>query len=207
MTVQLLDYLALYGVPSAALVLALGQFGVPMPTSLALLAMGALAANGDSDLTAAFVWALAGCLLGDQAGFAAGRLLGRTANDQTGLLGRLARKSKKAEPHLRKWGGYGVFLTRWLFTPLGPPVNLASGATGLAWTTFTLWALAGEMVWIAIYIGLGFTFGANIEALADILGNITMALALIAIAGILGWRLAIAARKRPTKNEILPQRQ
>jgi membrane-associated protein len=204
-TAELLDYLALYGVPAAALVLALGQFGIPMPTSLALLAIGALAANGDADLAGAFVWALAGCVLGDQAGFAVGRLLGRTANDRPGLLGRLARKSRKAEPHLRKWGGYGVFLTRWLFTPLGPPVNLASGATGLAWPVFTLWGVAGEAVWVTIYIGLGFAFGANIEALADILGNITMALALIAIAGVLGWRLAVAARKRPAAHGISPQ--
>lgn len=194
MTAQLLDALALYGVPAAAVLLAIGQFGVPLPTSLALLALGALAGNDDADLASAFIWALAGCTLGDQAGYAAGRLVIQSASDHTGVAGKLARKARQAEPHLQKWGGSGVFLSRWLFTPLGPPVNFASGATGLSWVSFTAWSVAGETLWVTIYIALGYIFGSNIETLAEILGNVSMALALIAIAAFLGWRLLRAAR-------------
>jgi len=199
MTEQLLDTLALYGIPAAALLLAIGQVGIPMPTSLALLALGALAANGDADVSSAFIWAVAGCTLGDQAGYFVGRLVMQQASDRPGMIGKLARRARKAEPHLQKWGGSGVFLSRWLFTPLGPPVNYASGATRLSWPLFTLWGLAGETLWVTIYIVLGYVFGSNIEALANVLGNLSMALALLAIAAFLGWRLLHAARKPKIK--------
>lgn len=192
MTGQLLEFLTVYGLPAAALLLAIGQFGVPLPTSLALLMLGALAANGDADLVTAFIWALTGATLGDQAGFLTGRFMVQSAEDHPGLLGGLARKARAAEPRMQKWGGSGVFFTRWLFTPLGPAINIASGITGLSWASFTAWGVAGETLWVSIYIALGFTFGSNIETLSGILGNLSMALAMLVLAAFFGWRLKLA---------------
>lgn len=201
MTAQLLEFLTSYGLPAAAVLLAIGQFGLPLPTSLALLTLGALAANGDADLLTAFVFALSGAALGDQAGFFAGRFVAaRSADDDTGLLGRLARTAQAAEPMMAKWGSSGVFLTRWLFTPLGPAINIASGIAGLPWIVFTAWGLAGEILWVSIYITLGFTFGSNIETLAGILGNLTMALAMLALAAFIGWQLVQAISKAQGKS-------
>jgi membrane-associated protein len=194
MTGQLLEFLTLYGLPAAALLLAIGQFGVPIPTSLALLTLGALAANGDAELATAFLWALSGATLGDQAGFLAGRFVVQSAEGRPGFLGGMARKARAAEPKLEKWGGSGVFLTRWLFTPLGPAINIASGITGLSWSRFTVWGVLGELVWVSIYISLGYSFGSNIETLSGILGNLSMALAMLALAAFLGWRLKLAVQ-------------
>ena len=47
---------------------------------------------------------------------------------------------------------------------------------------------------MSIYIALGFTFGYNIETLAGILGNLSMALAMLALAAFLGWRLKLAVK-------------
>jgi len=195
MTEQLLELLTAYGLPAAALVLAVGQFGVPLPTSLALLTLGALAANGDAELLTAFIWAVAGTTLGDQAGYLTGRFVAQSAEDRPGFLGGLARKARAAEPRMAKWGATGVFFTRWLFTPLGPAVNIASGVTRFPWGIFTAWGVAGETLWVSIYIGLGYSFGSNIETLAGIFGNLTMALAMLALAAFLGWRLLLAIRK------------
>lgn len=195
MTSDLLEYLTVYGLPAAALALAIGQYGIPLPTSLALLTLGALSANGDADLATAYGWALGGAVFGDQAGFVTGRLLSRSAEDRPGFLGSLAKKARAAEPRLAKWGPSGIFLTRWLFTPLGPAVNLASGVAGLRWAIFTAWGIAGEALWVAIYIGLGYSFGSNIEVLASMLGNLSMALAMLALAAFLGWRLLRALRQ------------
>lgn len=201
MTGQLLEFLTSYGLPAAALLLAAAQFGLPLPTSLALLTLGALAGNGDADLETAFTWALCGATLGDQAGFAVGRLVGQSAEGRPGILGSLARKARAAEPRLAKWGGSSVFLSRWLFTPLGPAINLASGITGLSWTRFTIWGVAGEIVWVSIYIALGFSFGSNIETLAGILGNLSMALAMLALAAFFGWRLKLAVKAAQTRSQ------
>jgi membrane-associated protein len=106
----------------------------------------------------------------------------------------MARKARSAEPHLARWGGSGVFFSRWLFTPLGPAINIASGIAGLSWPRFSFWGVAGEVVWVSIYIALGYSFGSNIETLAGILGNLSMALAMLALAALLGWRLLHAIR-------------
>jgi len=195
MTDQLLELLIDYGLPAAALALAIGQFGVPLPTSLALLTLGALAANGDAELLTAFLWAVTGTTLGDQAGYLTGRFVAQSAEDRPGMLGGLARKARAAEPRIAKWGASGVFFTRWLFTPLGPAVNIASGVARFSWVIFTTWGVAGEVLWVSIYMALGYTFGSNIETLAGIFGNLSMALAMLALAAFLGWRLQLAIRK------------
>ena len=207
MTGQLLEFLTSYGLPAAALLLAVGQFGLPLPTSLALLTLGALAGNGDADLTTAFLWALCGATLGDQAGFIAGRFIAQSAEGRQGFLGGLAKKARAAEPKLARWGGGGVFLTRWLFTPLGPAVNIASGITGLSWIRFTAWGVAGETLWVSIYVALGFSFGSNIETLAGILGNLSMALAMLALAAFFGWRLKLAVNAAQTRSRLKRQEQ
>ncbi|MEM5472509.1 VTT domain-containing protein [Hoeflea sp. AS60] len=204
MTGQLLEFLTLYGVAAAALLLAIGQFGAPLPTSLALLTLGALAANGDAELWTAFIWALTGTTLGDQAGFLAGRFVARSAEGRPGFLSGMARKARAAEPKLEKWGASGVFFTRWLFTPLGPAINIASGITGLPWVRFTAWAVAGEVVWVSIYIGLGYSFGSNIETLSGILGNLSMALAMLALAAFLGWRIKLALQSAHARAHQSP---
>lgn len=204
MTGPLLEFLTIYGLPAAALLLAIGQAGVPIPTSLALLTLGALSANGDMELASAFIWAVTGATLGDQAGFVAGRFVILSAEGRPGFLGGLARKARAAEPKLQNWGGSGVFLSRWLFTPFGPAINIASGITGLSWPRFTFWVVSGEFLWVTIYIALGYSFGSNIETLSDILGNLSMALAMLALAAFLGWRLRLAIRTAQPRTRKPP---
>jgi len=207
MTGQLLEFLTVYGLPAAALLLAVGQFGIPIPTSLALLTLGALAANGDADLSTAFIWALTGATLGDQAGFFAGRFIIQSAEGRPGFLGGMAKKARAAEPRLANWGGRGVFFTRWLVTPLGPAFNIASGITGLPWSKFTVWCVSGEILWVSIYIALGYSFGSNIETLSGILGNLSMALAMLALAAFLGWRLKLAVKAAQDRSRQKRQDQ
>ncbi|MDP3525525.1 MAG: DedA family protein [Hoeflea sp.] len=211
MTDTLLEFLTVYGLPAAALVLAIGQAGAPLPTSLALLTLGALSANGDAVLALAFIWALAGTVSGDQAGFVLGRYLAQSAETRPGFLGSLARKARKAEPSMERWGSSSVFFTRWLVTPLGSAVNIASGAAGLSWPVFTAWSVLGEALWISIYLGLGYSFGSNIEMLAGILGNLSMALAMLALAAFLGWQLMRGVRKAQARtrqgDKIEPDRR
>lgn len=208
MTGQFLEFLTSFGLPAAAFLLAIGQFGVPLPTSLSILTLGALAGSGDTDLITAFIWAVSGATLGDQAGFLTGRFVVKSAEGRPGFLGGLASKARSVEPHLAKWGGSGVFFTRWLFTPLGSTINFASGITGLSWTVFTIWGVAGETLWVSIYIALGYSFGANIETLASILGNISMALAMLVLAAFFGWRLRLAVQtahvRTRQKHQHLP---
>jgi membrane-associated protein len=70
---------------------------------------------------------------------------------------------------------------------LGPWVNLAAGAVGLRWLSFTLAGVAGEALWVAVYVGPGYYFASNISDLADTMGAMLGFLA----AGVLALGLGI----------------
>jgi membrane protein DedA with SNARE-associated domain len=72
------------------------------------------------------------------------------------------------------------------------------------WLRFTIWAILGEAVWIALYLGIGYAFAAHIEAAADIAGNLSGVLAAGAVALGLGlWLRAAIQRdqKRGTRRD------
>jgi hypothetical protein len=67
----------------------------------------------------------------------------------------------------------GIFLSRWLVTPLGPWLNLTSGIAGYSWPRFLFWDVTGEVLWVVIYVNLGKIFSDRVSALAELLGNLT----------------------------------
>ncbi|WP_181700072.1 DedA family protein [Chthonobacter albigriseus] len=178
-----------YGAPALFLILAVNCFGLPFPTSLLLLAVGAIAADGDLASSSILAWGVSGAILGDQAGYWLGRAGGRTllaaASDRLQLGPALAR----AEAYSSRWGAIGVFLTRWLLSPLGPYVNLVAGAARMPWILFTVSGILGETVWVSIYMGLGLAFADSVPALADLLGNVTWFLLAAAVTALIGWKL------------------
>jgi membrane-associated protein len=191
---QLMTLFSAYGAFGLAAVLAVNCLGVPFPSSLLMLAIGAMAADGDVALAPILGWGTAGAIAGDQAGYWAGRQGG------TGLAARMANAMggptglDRARAFADRWGGPGVFLTRWLLSPLGPFVNLASGMAGYSWLRFTAWGAAGEAVWVAGYVSIGAAFGGSIQALADLLGTASLFLAAGAVTAGLGFAVYRVAR-------------
>lgn len=189
----LLGLMASYGLAAVFLATLLSCLAVPVPTALVMLGAGALAASGDFVLWQVALAALAGALVGDQAGFA----IGRAGGDR---LARVAHRPAagaalaRARGLLDRWGDVGVFLSRWLLSPLGPYVNLVAGAGGFGWGRFTLWDIAGEAVWVTIYVGLGFAFASRITEIAGLLGNAVGFLVAGLITVVLG-RALFAARR------------
>lgn len=169
---------------------------VPIPTSLLMLAGGGFVAAGDLDGGTAFAGAWMGAMLGDQTGFAIGRRFGPLL--ERFATKRAARKKlyAKASDTVRRKGEIGVFFSTWLFAPLGPWVNLAAGASGLGWLRFTLWDSAGEAIWVAGYIALGYSFAGQLTLISDLTSSLSGFLAAGAITLLLGWMLLKRIKKR-----------
>ena len=169
---------------------------VPIPTSLLMLAGGGFVAAGDLDGGTAFAGAWMGAMLGDQTGFAIGRRFGTLL--ERFATKRAARKKlyAKASDTVRRKGEIGVFFSTWLFAPLGPWVNLAAGASGLGWLRFTLWDSAGEAIWVAGYIALGYSFAGQLTLISDLTSSLSGFLAAGAITLLLGWMLLKRIKKR-----------
>src|ERR1700759_2244866 len=144
-TEELLSALALYGIPVLFGTVLVSSIGLPLPMSLMLVAAGSFFEQGEMKLWEVLVFTTAGAVAGDQIGYLIGRLGGRAIVEKIGrrFKGGLE-KLDKAEAAARKWEGLGVFLTRWLLTPLGPWLNLISGFTGYPWPRFFIWDLLGQ---------------------------------------------------------------
>ena len=169
----------------------LACMALPIPASLVMLAAGAFIATGD--LQPATVWgaAILGAVLGDQIGYGIGRLgLTRLAGRFSSHRG-AARMGHKAARWLDRRRIPALFLSRWLVSALGPYINLAAGAARMRWLDFTLPAVAGELVWCSIYLGLGWGFARDIEDIGEALGNLAFAASAGVVAVLLGralWR-------------------
>lgn len=198
MIASALQLVPVYGLWLVGISTFLSCLAVPIPSSLIMLTAGAFVAAGDLSGPATAATALAGAVIGDQVGYAMGR---RGSRWLTRSSGKSAKLIDRAQILTDNHGGWAVFLSRWLLSPLGPYVNLATGVARMNWLRFTLWDIAGEAVWVTLYLGAGYVFAGRIEAVAEITGTVSGTLAAGAITIGLGlWLAAVvrADRKRKT---------
>jgi membrane-associated protein len=189
MSDYLLATLGVYGLPVLFGALLVGSAGVPVPASLLLVAAGSFVDQGELDLWPVLALSAAGAILGDQIGYAVGRWGGRRLTRRLGRLVGGESKVEGAEAWLKRRGGVGVFLSRWLLTPLGPVVNLTAGATGYPWPRFIFFDVLGEALWVALYVLLGKFFSDRVQELSDLLGDFTWAVLGLVAAAALGLLL------------------
>lgn len=186
---QLLAALLLYGLPVLFGVILIASVGLPLPVSLMLVAAGSFAKQGEMKLVPVIIVASVAAILGDHIGYGLSRWGGRRLIDRiTRRVGGSA-KVKKAEALFKRWGGAGIFFSRWLVTELGPWLNVTSGITGYPWRHFALWDVLGEVLWVVLYVMLGYTFSDRVQYLAEILGNLAWVILGIIVALILGWKV------------------
>jgi membrane-associated protein len=195
---QLLTALSLYGIPILASVLFIGCLGAPLPNALLLIASGSFVAGGQMNLWTVLIVASAASIAGDVAGYLLGRWLGRRALHR--LAPKLHQRMLRAEESLRKWGAWGIFLTRWLITPIGPWVNLISGASKYPWLRFVIWDVLGEVLWVALYVSLGRVVASEVQAISSLAGDISWVMLALVIAVVLCW--LVLRSRRPSPVEV-----
>jgi len=193
MTETLLALLPAWGPWLLAATTFLACLMVPVPASMLAIAGGALVATGDLALAPVAWAAYGGAVLGDQVIFIFGRKAG---NLLPRMRGKRARALALARSKLRRNGVITVFFSRWLFAPLAPSVNLAAGALGFSHRAFTLASAAGDVFWVGLYVGIGYVFGANLEAATELASSALGLLAALAALAVFGRWLWGAAQKR-----------
>jgi len=197
LTDQLLANILVYGVPLLFAVIAIAAVGAPFPVSLTLVAAGSFAKQGEMHLSSVILAASLAAILGDQIGYGISRWGGRPLLDRmTRRLGG-AEKLKKAEAFSNKFGGSGIFFSRWLITELGPWLNVTSGIAKYPWRRFIFWDVLGEVLWVLLYVMLGYIFSDRVQYIAEILGNLGWAILGFLVALIPGWKLFRYMRPAP----------
>jgi membrane protein DedA with SNARE-associated domain len=202
-TDQLLSEILIYGVPLLFAVILVAAVGVPFPVSLTLVAAGSFAKQGEMSLLPVMLAASLAAIIGDQIGYGLSRWGGRRLiNRITRRVGGVA-KIKEAEALSKKWGGPGIFFSRWLVTGVGPWLNVTSGIAGYPWQRFIFWDALGEVLWVVLYVMLGYLFSDRVQYIADILGNLAWALLAFIVAIIFGWKLFRYYRPAISGNELV----
>ncbi len=199
-TDQVLAALLTYGLPVLFGVILICSVGIPFPISLMLVAAGSFVEQGEMKLWQVIAAASVAAVLGDQIAYGLSRWGGRR------LVNRISRrigaenKIKEAEALTKRLSGAGIFFSRWLITALGPWVNVASGIAGYPWRRFLLWDVIGEVLWVALYVGIGYAFSNRVQYIAEILGNLSWVIVGMILALILGWQLVRYVHPKPAPN-------
>lgn len=201
MTDWFLSLVPVYGPWLVGLATFLACLAVPMPASVIMLAAGGFVSAGDLALMPVLAAALGGAVAGDQLGYTIGRRGGVPLLDRLSQHRGRARLIGQARRLTDERGRLAVFLSRWLFSPLGPYVNMLSGAIGQSRAVFTIWAVAGEVVWCSIYILTGRAFGGNLSAAADMLGSVLGLIASLTATLVLGYGLWMLYRREVQRKE------
>lgn len=186
---QLLSALLNYGLPLLFSVILIASIGLPLPVSLLLVAAGSFVEQGEMNFWEVVLVASGAAIVGDQIGYGIGRWGGHHFANRLGRLIGDENRLREAEATARKWGGVSVFLTRWLMTPLGPWINLTSGISEYSWPRFLVWDVLGEVLWVVLYVGLGRIFSDRVQAMSDLLGNLTWVVVGSLAAVVFGRRL------------------
>ena len=74
-----------------------------------------------------------------------------------------------------------IFFSRWLVSGLGAPVNVVAGLLSMKYKKFLVPEVPGQLIYVALYVGLGFFLGSEWQYISGIFENISWALLLIAI--------------------------
>jgi membrane protein DedA with SNARE-associated domain len=183
---QLLAFVSQYGSPALFVVVMVASLGAPLPIALLLIVTGSLSAQGAINYWTAIAVGGMGSVLGDLAGYAIGRWGGGALADRLARLIGGENRLEEIEQRARQGAGLYIFLTRWLLSPLGPWVNLASGIARYPWGRFLLWDALGEFFGVALYVSLGDLFSDRVMALDSLLGDLTWGFVALAVALALG---------------------
>jgi len=200
-TDAILSWVPEFGLPALFVALAMGALGGPLPGTLLLIVFGALVAQGDLSLWQVCATAAVAAVIGDQAGYAIGRLGGERLATRIEASPATARSLGRAIAYADRWGAASVFFTRWLMGPLGPWVNLSSGLASYSWPRFLAWDVAGELVWVALYVTAGMVFTDQVSAIAQLSSDLAWGLAAL-VAAVLGGLWLLRSRVNDDTAEV-----
>ena len=183
--------LTTYGYLFLFLIIGIESFGVPLPGETALVTAAAYAALGRLNIFGVIVAASAGAIVGDNAGYWLGREGGVALIHRFGKrVGLDDAKLARAHAFFERYGARTVFIGRFVAL-LRSWAAVLAGVACMPYRTFTLYNALGGIAWATLFGTLGFVFGRNLPRLERYIGQASVALVALALAGaagLLAWR-------------------
>lgn len=172
MTETILSLIPEYGLIVVFVVVTIAGLGMPVPSSLVVLASGGFAATGDLVLWQVLSVVYVAVFVGDQLGYAGGKMSGAIVISKVKTLSRSKKLVDRAQNLLEKRQGVAILLGHTVLSPICPYINYLSGAGRIKWSTFTSIALFGASIWTTTYVVLGYLFASNLALISELAGNV-----------------------------------
>jgi membrane-associated protein len=195
----LLTAIVTYGAVVLALVFLLAALGLPLPSTLCVMAGGAFIQQGILDPFTTIAMGLVCVILGDTLSYGMGRLLRSPIQRRYGQSAAWLR----AEAAFARHATLAIYLTRCVLTPIAVPINLIAGSSDYPVGRFLAFDAAGELTWLLGYGALGYLFGSQWEYVSDLISNASGLLLGLVIAGAGAYTL-IRWQRRPVSEPITP---
>jgi membrane protein DedA with SNARE-associated domain len=165
------------------------QVGLPVPGEPVLLAMGALAGTGRSRLDLAIAVAVAGCLLADLIWYEVGRWRGRQVLSFLCRLS-LERDScvRESQDKFTRYGASSLLVAK--FVPgLNTVAQPLAGIIRMPRLRFLVFDVLGATLWVGLYMGLGYVFADQLEAVGAQVARLGQWLIVLLAAALGGYLL------------------
>ncbi len=187
---MVLEAVADFGAIAIFFITLVAAVGLPLPASFMLMVAGALVEQGELVRWSVLFAAASGAILGDHVGYCVGRVGGRGLAQRLSARLRTEHLLQRADHLAHKYGGPSIFFSRWLVGGLGPYVNLTTGITHYPLPRFSMWDVAGEVLWVLLYVTLGALFSEQLSSVAEAAGDFTWLIVGLLATLLLARRLA-----------------
>lgn len=183
-----LEFFLHYAYPIVFLWILAEQMGMPVPSIPVLLTAGSLTATHKLSLFLVLVSAVAGCFISDSVWYLLGRRFGGTV---VRLLCRLSLESstcvRKTEDYFTKRGPQALLFAKFIpgLSTVAAPI---AGQTGMSYSSFLAYDLAGALIWSTTVTLIGKFFGDVLKQHPEVLSwlaHFAGILLLVVIAGFL----------------------
>ena len=180
-----LDFIAVYGYFAVALLMAMENACIPIPSELILGFAGYLIFADQMTFTGAMIAGMVGGMVGSIFAYLVGSYGGRKFVDKYGKYF-LMKKSHVdlAQRWFDKYGIRAVFFSRML-PVVRTFISLPAGFARVNFKAFLFYTFAGSLPWTALILWLGMLFGENWKKLLEI-GHEASILVVIAILIVIG---------------------
>jgi membrane protein DedA with SNARE-associated domain len=195
---DLSPWIVAYGYWAVLVLVGLESMGLPLPGETALIAAAVYAGtSGELNIVGVVAAAAAGAVIGDNIGYAIGRLIGFPVLRRYGpRIGLDEQRLRLGQYLFRRYGGAIVFFGRFVAL-LRTFAALLAGANRMPWPRFLFYNAAGGLVWSCIFGVGGYVLGSSVHRIS---GPVKIGLFMLALTAAIA---AVAFMRRHEQAMLL----
>lgn len=159
----------------------LSPFGIPLGATFIIIAAGSLSVTIEDYL---FIISLIflGLVVGDIVVYFTASHFEKIFTKKLHKYKKIEQKYENGKDLFKKYGAWGLFLSRFLLLGFGAPLNYISGFSKYSFRKFLAYSASGEFIYVSIFGYIGFVFKDSWVSLYDLIVEFPYLILLILLA-------------------------